>query len=393
MARNRLSATAVAAAKTPGLIADGDGLYLQVTAPAPDRVTRSWVFRYMVNYRARKMGLGSVADFSLAEARERARQARQQLADGIDPIEARLRAQEARLATERAQITFKEAAEEFVDVHEADWRNAKHRQQWRNSLSTYAYPKLGARPVAAIDDALITEAVAPIWRTKAETASRVKQRIERVLAWVKAGKPLPVAAKARNAKHHDAMAFTEIPAFMSELRIRDSVSARALEFTILTAARTGETIGAKWPEIDLAANVWTIPAERMKAGREHRVPLIGRALEILEGLSKRRGFLFAGAIDGKGLSQQAMLELLRGMREGVTVHGFRSSFRDWVAEATNHPSQVAEMALAHTIENKVEKAYRRGDLFEKRKRLMRDWEQYCGGKGGKVVLLKGAASG
>ncbi len=380
---NRLTAMAVAAAKEPGLVHDGNGLYLQISASG----SKSWLFRFMLAGRARKMGLGSFDTFGLAEARQRAAEARKLLADGKDPIEHRLTERETHRAAERALITFKVAAEEFLDVHEADWRNPKHRQQWRNTLRDYAFPKIGARPVSAIDDALITEALAPIWRAKPETASRVKQRIERILGWVRAGKPLPVAAKSRKVKHHDALPFAEIPAFMADLRNRDSVSAKALEFTILTAARTGETTGAKWSELDLAAKVWTIPADRMKGGREHRVPLTDRALQILKSQDQTGEFVFAGAIDKRGLSQQAMLEMLRGMRKGVTVHGFRSSFRDWAAEVTSHPNHVVEMALAHVVENKVEAAYRRGDLFEKRRRLMKDWEGFTLGKHATRITL------
>ena len=374
---NKLNVKAIATFRAPGLYSDGGGLYLQVSRVG-DNTTKSWVFRFMLDGRARKMGLGSVDTFSLAEARERARQARQQVADGVDPIEARLADRDARRQEEAERITFKAATTKYLGVHEAGWKNAKHRQQWRNTLETYAHPALGTRPVKAIDAALINSAVAPIWAKTPETAQRVKQRIERVLQWVKDGMPMPTPSKTRRVRHHAALPWQELPAFMVELRQRDGISARALEFTILCAARTGETIGAVWSEIDKDSKTWTVPAERMKAHKEHRVPLCARALEILDELPRERGaaFVFPGGKDKAPLSNMAMLELLRGMRPGLTVHGFRSSFKDWASEATNHPDRVSEAALAHTIPDKVEKAYRRGELFEKRTRLMRDWAAY-----------------
>jgi integrase len=373
---NKLSARMVATVSEPGLYGDGGGLWLQVTDAGEGQVTKQWIARYMLNWRARKMGLGSVSTFSLAEARERARQVRQQLADGIDPIEARLAERDARRKTEAERITFKAAAERFLNAHESGWRNAKHRAQWRSTLQQYAYASLGPRPVSAIDAALINHTVAPIWTTTPETASRVKQRIERIVQWVKDGMPLPKAGAAKRVKHHSAMAYADLPAFMVNLRSNDSVSAKALEFTILTAARTGESIGAKWSEIDVDGKVWTVPAERMKGGRAHRVPLSDRAVAVLKSLPHEKGnpHVFVGGREGAGLSNMAMLELLKGMDgNGFTVHGFRSAFRDWAAERTNFPREVAEAALAHVLKDKVEAAYRRGDLFEKRAKLMDAW--------------------
>lgn len=376
---NKLSVKAVSAAREPGLYGDGGNLYLQVADIDGNGPTKSWVLRYMVNGRPRKMGLGSVNDFSLAEARDRARQARQQLADGIDPIEARLAARDAARKESAESITFKKAAEKFLDVHEAGWRNDKHKAQWRSTLATYAYPTLGSRPVKAVDTALVNDMLAPIWAKTPETASRVRQRVDRVVQWVKDGMPLPAPAKTKRVAHHAALPWQEVPAFMAELRQRDSISARALEFTILNAARTGETIGATWAEIDLDGKVWTVPAERMKAGKDHRVPLSDRAVKILENLPREKGspYVFPGAKAKSPLSNMAMLELVRGMRPGLTVHGFRSVFKDWASESTNHPNIVSEAALAHTIPDKVEKAYRRGDLFAKRARLMKEWATYC----------------
>lgn len=376
---NKLSARQVATAVKPGLYGDGGGLYLQVSQVS-ENVTRAWVFRFMLNRRARKMGLGSVHTFSLAEARERARAARQQVADGIDPVEARLVDRDARRKDEAERIIFRDAVKRFLAVHEPSWRNDKHRAQWRSTLETYAYPTLGARPVKAIDAALINGVVADIWAKTPETASRVKQRIERVVQWVRDGMPLPAPAKAKRVKHHAALPWQDLPAFMAELRERNSISARCLEFTVLCAARTGETIGATWDEIDLDGKEWTVPAERMKVHRAHRVPLSDRAVEILRSLPREKGspYVFPGAKAESPLSNMAMLELVRGMRPGLTVHGFRSVFKDWASESTNHPNIVSEAALAHTISDKVEAAYRRGELFEKRRRLMRDWAAYCG---------------
>lgn len=389
---NKLSAKAIAAAKEPGLYGDGGNLYLQVADIDGTGPTKSWCFRYMLDGRPRKMGLGSINDFSLAEARERARQARQQVADGIDPIEARLAARDARRKDEAENITFKAAAERFLGVHEGGWKNAKHRQQWRNTLETYAYPTLGGRPVKAVDAALVNATLAPIWAQTPETASRVRQRVERVVQWVKDGMPLPAPAKAKRVEHHAALPWQEMPAFMADLRARDSISARALEFTILCASRTGETIGARWSEIDLDGKVWAIPAARMKAHKEHRVPLSDRVVEILRDLPREKGspFVFPGGKMKAPLSNMAMLELVRGMRPGLTVHGFRSTFKDWATEATNHPNIVSEAALAHTIPDKVEAAYRRGELLTKRAQLMKAWAAYCARPpivGGNVVDL------
>lgn len=376
---NKLSARSVASANEPGLYGDGGNLYLQVADVDGKGITKAWIFRFMLAGRARKMGLGSVNDFSLAEARERARQARQQVADGIDPIEARLAARDARRRDDAESITFKDAATKYLAVHESEWKNAKHRQQWRNTLATYAYPTLGTRPVKAIDAPLINGCVAPIWTAAPETASRVRQRIEKVCQWVRDGMPLPAPSKAKRVKHHAALPWQEMPAFMAELRANSSVSGRALEFTILTAARTGETIGAKWDEIDLDAKTWTVPAARMKAHKAHTVPLSDRAIALLRDLPREKGspYVFPGARERAPLSNMAMLQLLKGMRPGLTTHGFRSAFKDWATEATNHPNIVSEAALAHTVSDKVEAAYRRGELLEKRRMLMRDWAAYC----------------
>jgi integrase len=378
--------------KSPGRYRDPDsrGLYLQVGRAGG----RSWLLRYEIDGRERFMGLGSLADFTLKEARERARTARQKLADGVDPIEQRLAEQEARRAEEAANTTFKQAAEQYLALYGDGWRNAKHRQQWANTLATYVYPTLGMRPVRVIDAALINATLAPIWATIPETASRVKQRVERVIQWVKDGKPLPRPSAGRRVKHHKALPWQELPAFMAALRQRDGTSPRALEFLILTAARTGEVLGATWDEIDMKEKTWAVGAERMKAGKPHRVPLSDRALEILKSLPREKGnpYVFIGGAKGKPLSNMALLQLMRGMGSEYVTHGFRSTFKDWASEATSHPNAVSEQALAHTIGNAVERAYRRGDLFAKRVRLMRDWAAYCTRPAGdgKVVPIRAA---
>jgi integrase len=289
---------------------------------------------------------------------------------------------------------FRECAESYIAAHEAGWRNATHRQQWRNTLETYVYPVIGKLPVQDIDTPLVLKVLEPIWRDKTETANRIRGRIESVLDYAKAREyrsgenparwrghlslMLAQPNKIAPHEHHAALPYLEIGGFMEELRGRDSTSARCLEFLILTAARTGEVIGATWSEIDLTAKTWTVPANRMKGNREHRVPLSNRAVEIVQLMQSRceNDFIFPGR--NSGLSNMSLLALLRNMGRSLTAHGFRSSFRDWAAEQTNFPNEVCEMALAHAVGDKVEAAYRRGDLFEKRRRLMDTWAEYCG---------------
>lgn len=384
----------------PGRYSDGHGLYLQVT-PAG---VKSWLFRYQRGARERWMGLGPLHTISLPQARERALRARQQLLDGVDPVEAR-RANAAIRALEAAKtMTFEECALTYFDAHEKKWRNAKHRKQFISTLKQYAFPVIGRLPVATIDTALVLKVVEPIWGQKTETANRVRNRIETVLDWATVrgyrsgdnparwkghlGEVLPGRNQIAKPQHHAALPFTLVPQFMSELRQREGVAARALEFTILTAARTGEVTGARWEEFDLTAKVWTVPAGRIKGGREHRVPLSERAIEILRALPREAEFAFPGARKGHALSNMAMDAVLHrlGYKDGrATVHGFRSTFRDWAAEQTAYPNHVVEMALAHTIGNKVEAAYRRSDLFEKRRKLMADWARYC-----QTIQQKGA---
>jgi integrase len=387
-----LTARQVETRKAPGLIADGGGLYLQI-APTG---ARTWIYRYQIVGRRRDMGLGSAAVFSLAEARDRARAARRMVADGIDPIDARRAAVAAKRVDAAKTMTFAECAERYIAAHRAGWKNPKHAAQWPSTLATYVYPALASLPVHAVDTALVTRVIDPIWATKPETASRVRGRIEAVLDWAtargyrKGENParwrghldnlLPARSKVRRVKHHAALPYAEVGAFMAELRQQEGVAARALEFAILTAARTGEVIGARRDEINMVERLWAIPGERMKAGKEHRVPLSAAALAIIETMSAIRSgdFVFPGGQLGRPLSNMALLMALRRMaRDNLTAHGFRSTFRDWAAERTNFPSEVAEMALAHVVGDKVEAAYRRGDLFQKRRQLAEAWAKFC----------------
>ena len=400
----KLKALTVAKLKEPGYYSDGAGLYLQV-APG---LSKSWVYRYKLAGRSREMGLGSFSTFSLAEARQRAKAARQLLADGIDPIERRTAVQEAAATATRSVArvpTFGQAADRYIESHESGWKNAKHSYQWRQSLDTFAKPTLGALPVNAIDTDLVLKVLAPIWSTKTETATRLRGRIEKILDWAKAlkyrtgdnpaawrgnlDKLLPNPSKIAPVVNHPALPYSELGAFMAMLRAMPGLSPLALEFIILTATRTGEALGARWSEFDLDAGVWTVPAIRMKMGKEHRVPLSAEALEVLSktlafgksgGAAEPAGtdFVFPGRNPEQQQSNMSCLALLRRIgRNDIVVHGFRSTFRDWCSETTNYPREVAEMALAHAIGDKVEAAYRRGDLFEKRTSLMADWATYC----------------
>jgi integrase len=370
-----LSIRQVEKLRTPGRYLDEHGLYLQVMSPT----NRSWILRFQRDGRERWAGLGPVHTINLKEARERARMARRQLLEGVDPIDARLAEREAQRKEESERVTFKAAAEKFLALHESGWRNSKHRQQWRNTLKDYAYPTLGTRPVKAIDAALINQALAPIWSTIPETAARVRHRIGRVLTWVRDGMPLPKPAVSKRRKNHPALPYAELPSFMEELRKRQGISAKALEVLVLTASRTGEIIGAKRDEFDLHTKIWTVPPTRMKAGREHRVPLSDPAIELLRTLPTEEGndFMFIGGKQGAGLSNMALLELMRDMRPGYVPHGFRSTFKDWAAEQTNFPNMVSEAALAHAIGDKTEAAYRRGDMLEKRRKLMDAWAKFA----------------
>jgi integrase len=389
---NRLTARTVEQAKKPGYHGDGNGLVLRVA----DGGSKVWLYRYKADGRVREMGLGPIRDVSLAEARDAAREARRLRRAGIDPIDAkRERKVAARIDAAKA-MTFSQCAAAYIENHRASWSNAKHAAQWESTLRAYAYPVFGNLPVAAVDTALVVKVLDPIWSAKPETASRLRGRIESVLDFAtvrghRAGEnparwkghlkeALPSINKVRKVRHHPALPYAEIGAFVANLRQREGGAAAALEFAILTAARTGEVIGSRWSEIDMAAGIWTIPAERMKARVEHRIPLSDQALAVLRGLEgqKVNEVVFSGQRPGRALSNMALLMMLRRMgRDDLTAHGFRSTFRDWTAERTGVASEVAEAALAHTVANKVEAAYRRSDLFEKRRCLMRQWGSFC----------------
>src|SRR6056297_3512905 len=391
----------------PGRHADGDGLYLLVKPTG----ARSWVYRFMLEGKSRDVGLSRCPeavellrktggdDLTLAQARDVAAIYRMKVRAGIDPLAERQevadKAAAERQARRLASVTFKAVADAFIEAKEDSWRNAKHRQQWRNTLSTYVYPEVGEMPVSDIDTPHVLQILEPIWKSKPETASRVRGRIEAILDAAKVrgyrtgdnparwrghlAQLLPARAKLSRG-HHKAVPYSALPDLIGQLQARSAVAALALEFTVLTAARTGEVIGATWSEVDMDAATWTLPAARMKAGREHRVPLSDRAVDILKQTKKLDcAYLFPGQ-RGAQMSGMAMSMLLRRMGVDATVHGFRSSFRDWAAECTGYPHEVCEMALAHTVGNKVEAAYRRGDLFEKRRRLMVDWAAFCAGE-------------
>jgi integrase len=405
-----LTARFVETVKEPGLYGDGNNLYLQVTKGG-----KSWIYRYKIagGGGRRDMGLGSVDLVSLAEARDKALAARRLMLDGFDPLDSKRAAKAAKQLEAARALSFKAAAGKCIAAHKAGWKSVKHAGQWTATLETYVYPIFGDLPVGAIDTALVTRAIEPLWSTKPETAGRVRGRIEAVLDWARArgyrsgenparwrghlDQLLPKRAKVRRVEHHAALPYAEIGAFMAKLRAAEGISARALEFAILTAGRTGEVIGARWDEVNLDEKLWTIPADRMKAGKEHRVPLSAPAVALLRQLAEAStgDFVFPGGRRGKALSNMAMLQTLRRMGRGdLTAHGFRSTFRDWAAELTNFPAELAEMALAHAVTDKVEAAYRRGDMFEKRRRLMDAWGSFLATvrPAGKVLTMHARTS-
>jgi integrase len=389
---NLLTAVAVNAKKDPGYYPDGNGLYLQVAALG----SKSWVLRFSLNKKAREMGLGSIVDRTLSDAREQARKYRLQLAEGIDPIEARKAQRQANLLATMARKTFQECALEYHKLHASSWRNAKHADQWINTLTTYVFPVFGNKDVSSISKSEILQALEPIWHSKTETASRVKQRIRAVLVgaaardywaghdprlWDQVDRSLPKAKAIKKVSHFAACPY--VSALTTLLTIRKSAATDtvkdAFEFTVLTAVRSGEARGAKWDEIDFDGRRWIIPAERMKGNREHRVPLSGPAMKILERrchLPSDSPLIFVSDRQ-KPLSDMVFTMLLR--REGFdyTMHGFRSTFRDWSAEQTSFPREVCEAALAHTNKDATEAAYFRSDLFEKRRELMEAWASHC----------------
>jgi integrase len=405
----KLSALLVKSIKKVGWHGDGDNLWLQVTASG----SKSWVFRYTRDGKQRVLGLGPLGDVSLALARERAYRMRLQLLDGVDPAAARL-SERQRISQEQAKaLTFDAAANQLIDSKRAGWRNVKHSEQWSATLRTYVSPVVGHLDVSTIDTPLIVKCLKPIWTTKTETASRVRQRIEAVLDWAAVAgfrsgdNParwkghlehiLPAPQKVAARGNHPSLPWRLVPAFMQSLRAREGVSARALEFTILCAARTGEVRGAKWQELDLEAGIWTVPADRMKAGREHQVPLSSACVALLKNLPRVKGtdLVFPGSRSDTKLSDASLGAVIKRMNEPpmwldergqhVVPHGFRSSFRVWAAEATSHPREAAEHALAHQLPDKVEAAYQRGTLFPRRVSLMEDWAQFVASTGPKPL--------
>jgi integrase len=388
--KNKLTPKTVAAIKAPGYYSDGGGLYLQVSKT----LSKSWLLIYKKSGKKFEMGLGSLSVTSLAEAREKAHEYQKLLASGVDPLAEKRKQEKERLLINATSMTFKQCADAYINIHRHGLKNKKHIQQWENTLEQYCHPIIGHLAIADVDTRLITKCLEPIWITKNETASRLRGRIEQVLSWATVSgyrtgdnparwrghldKILPKPSKVQITKHHPALPYSEIGSFMKQLKQQEGTAARCLEFTILTATRTNETIGAKWNEIDFGAKVWTIPSDRMKAKKEHRIPLPDLCVELLRTMQTTRlnDYIFPG--QRNGLSNMAMLKLLERMdRKDITVHGFRSTFRDWAAETTDYPGETVEMCLAHTIKNQAEAAYRRGDLLEKRLCLMTDWAKFC----------------
>jgi integrase len=385
-----LSALEVKRLTEPGFYAVGGvaGLNLQVTATG----ARSWVLRATVGARRRDIGLGGYPDTTLAAARERARETREKIRQGIDPVAERRALRSSLLAQQVREITFEQCAAEVIRKKQAESRNTKHAQQWENTLKAYAYPVLGKMAIADVDLVHVLKVLQPEWETKTETMTRVRQRIEAVIAWAtvhghrSGDNParwkgnldaiLPKPSKVAKVKHHKALPIDDMGKFMTDLRRQKGMAARALEFTILTATRSGEVRGATWTEIDLGNAAWAIPASRMKSEKEHRVPLSKEALALLKRLPRDSEYVFPAPKGGR-FSDAGLAAVLKRMNVDATVHGFRSTFRDWAAERTSYPHHVCEMALAHTIKNAAEAAYRRGDLMEKRARLMQDWAKFC----------------
>ena len=389
---NKLSALVVGRAREPGYYGDGGGLVLQVSGAG----ARSWLFRYSVAGRRHEMGLGSCLAVDLVEARKKARQCRLLLSEGRDPLAMRRQEKQAGMLARARQMTFEQCAASYIAAHRHGWRNAKHVAQWENTLAAYVFPLAGALPVAAIDTDLVVKVLDAIWLSKTETATRIRGRIECILDWATVSgfrqgenparwkghleNLLANPNKVSPVKNRPALPWQEIGRFMAALSGQEGIAARALAFAILTAARSGEVRGARWPEIDLEAALWTIPAQRMKAGKEHRVPLSGGALALLRAVPRQGDIIFSGRKRGTQLSDMSLTAVLRRMQfDDITVHGFRSSFRDWCAEAAANAfsREVCEHALAHRLPDRVEAAYRRGDLFDKRIVLMQAWSDFC----------------
>ena len=385
----RLTDAAVKRSKKPGLVADGNGLYLQTSNTG----SKSWLFRYRFAGKDRAHGLGAIDTVPLQAARDEAVRCKRLLREAIDPIEERRRRIGALVASKVASQTFQQVAEKFIDTNEASWTNGKHAAQWRTTLATYCFPKIGAVPVGGIATAHVLECIEPIWKAKPETASRLRGRIEQVLDFAKVrelrngenparwkshlDQVLPAREKIAPRVHHEALPYQEVPAFYAQLMEQDGIASLALRYLILTLARTNEIILAPWPEIDFPRGIWLVPPERMKAGREWRVPLARESLAILLALDRKTPYVFPGRKRGEPLSNMAMLQLMRRLDVSAVPHGFRSSFRDWCAETQSVPHEVSEMALAHAVGSKVELAYRRSDMVERRRELAQRWAKFC----------------
>ncbi len=403
----RLTPRRVATATKPGMYPDGNGLYLQVTKAG----AKSWILRFRANGKRHDMGLGSYINVSLARAREKAKAARDKRDEGLNPLEARRKEQAERRLKDATMITFRDAAPKYIAAHEAGWKNEKHRWQWSQTLENFAFPVIADLPVAAIETGHILQILEPLWLTKTETASRLRGRLEKILDWARVrgfregenparwkghlDQLLPKKSQVQKKENFPALPFAEVPAFMALLGQKEGISAIALQFQILNANRSGEVFGARWQEFDLDGAVWTIPAERMKMKKEHRVPLSSAAMDILRAMkaASQGEYVFPGR-RGEQLSNMSLTTLIRRMhadeekqgRKGsldpklnkvAVPHGFRSSFSDWVSEKTDFSKEVREMALAHAIEDETEAAYRRGDLFQKRRNLMAAWADYA----------------
>jgi len=400
----QLTALKVKKLKEAGSYPDGQGLYLQLSQSG----NKTWFYRYQKDGKGRKHGLGSYPTVTLDMARKKATACRILRDKGIDPIEYKKQQTLDEELKKLKGVTFEECAINYIDSHKAGWKNRKHEQQWRNTLKTYAYPYIGKLAVKSIDTGLVLKVLEPIWYEKTETATRVRQRIENILDWAKVrkyrtgenpalwrghlDKTLPKPTKVQKVKHFNAMPYVDVPKYFQKIRKTETLAAKALAFIILTASRNGEARGAMWAEIDLKKGIWELPAERMKADRPHRVPLSKEAIKVLKEAKKfsHDEYVFTGLKKNKPISEAAIRNLIRTDHSEVTIHGFRSSFRDWCAEMTNYPREVAEAALAHTLKDKTEAAYQRGDIFVKRKKLMDAWANYClkSDKSAKVVPIK-----
>ena len=383
---HKLSALTVSKMSKPGVYGDGAGLFIRVTEGG----SKHWIHRFSLRNKAHWMGLGPYPEITLDKARQLTLEARRLRLQGINPITER----DAENARKHGAITFQECADQYIASHRTGWKNPKHADQWVNTIATYCGPIIGKLPVNEVTVGFVMRVLDPIWATKAETASRLRGRMESILDWAmvrgyrSGDNParwkgqldhlLPNASRVKRIIHHAALGYTEMGEFMGKLRQQAGNGARALEYAILTACRSGEVRLARWEEIDLKSRVWVIPGERMKAGKEHRVPLSDDAIAVLDQMDLSTQLIFPGRDEGKPLSDMSLTAVLRKMDRGdITAHGFRSTFRDWASESTAYARDVAEMALAHSIGSKVEAAYRRGDLFTKRTRMMEDWARFC----------------